>query len=254
MEIITITNQKGGVGKTTTAHHLAVGLKKRGYKVLLIDADQQGNLTYSLNSNYTATIYDVIKSQVSTENEVAIKDVICQTPQCDIIAGDIRLSKADLEFVDTGKEYLFREALEPLKNDYDYIIIDTPPTLGILTVNALTCSDSVIIPAQADIFSLQGFGQLYKLINTVKKYTNPKLTIKGVLLTKYNDRTILNRQLKQKAQEISKNIETNVFNSTIREATSIREAQTNKLNVFDYDSKSKVAKDYNSFVDEFLKY
>ena len=153
----------------------------------------------------------------------------------------------------SAKEYLLKEALEPIKDKYDYIVIDTPPTLGILTVNALTCSDSVIIPAQADIFSLQGFGQLNNLINKVKQYTNPKLKIKGVLLTKYNDRTILNRQLKQKAEQISEKIEAKVFNATIREATSIREAQTNKTNVFDYDSKSKVAKDYNAFIDEFLK-
>lgn len=247
MEIITVTNQKGGVGKTTTAHHLAVGLKKKGHKVLLVDSDQQGNLTYSLNCNYNASIYDVIKGVVPA------KEAIFHSSQCDIIAGDVRLSRAEMELVDTGREYFLREALEPLKSEYDYIIIDTPPTLGILTVNALTCSDSVIIPAQADIFSLQGFGQLNNLINQVKKFTNPNLKIKGVLLTKYSDRTILNRTLKKRATEISENINARVFESTIREATSIREAQTNKTNVFDYDPKSKVAKDYDSFVDEFLK-
>jgi len=247
MEIITVTNQKGGVGKTTTAQHLAIGLKKRGNKVLLIDFDQQGNLTYSLNCDVKSTIYDVITKAVSAE------DAVFNSPQCDIIAGNILLSKAEKEFTETGREYLLRDALESIKDKYDYIVIDTPPTLGILTVNALTCSDSVIIPAQADIFSLQGFGQLNNLINQVKKYTNPNLKIKGVLLTKYNDRTILNRQLKQRAEQISEKIEAKVFNSTIREATSIREAQTNKTNIFDYDTKSKVAKDYNSFIDEFLK-
>jgi len=247
MEIITVTNQKGGVGKTTTAQHLAIGLKKRGFKVLLIDFDQQGNLTYSLRCDSKLTIYHVINSEVSAE------EAIFKAPDCDIIAGNILLSKAEKEFTDTGKEYLLKEALEPIKDKYDYIVIDTPPTLGILTVNALTCSDSVIIPAQADIFSLQGFGQLNNLINKVKQYTNSKLKIKGVLLTKYNDRTILSRQLKRKAEEISEKIEAKVFNATIREATSIREAQTNKTNVFDYDPKSKVAKDYNAFIDEFLK-
>lgn len=247
MEIITVTNQKGGVGKTTTAQHLAIGLKKRGYKVLLVDFDQQGNLTYSLNCNSESTIYHVIKKEISAE------EAIFSSPECDIIPGNILLSKAEKEFTETGREYLLKDALESIKDKYDYIVIDTPPTLGILTVNALTCSDSVIIPAQADIFSLQGFGQLNNLINQVKKYTNPNIQIKGVLLTKYNDRTILNRQLKQKAEQISEKIDAKVFNSTIREATSIREAQTNKTNIFDYEAKSKVAKDYNSFIDEFLK-
>ena len=247
MEIITVTNQKGGVGKTTTAQHLAIGLKKRGYKVLLVDFDQQGNLTYSLNCDVKSTIYDVIKEEISAEQ------AICHSPECDIIPGNILLSKAEKEFTETGREYLLRNALEPIKDKYDYIIIDTPPTLGILTVNALTCSDSVIIPAQADIFSLQGFGQLNNLINQVKRYTNQNLTIKGVLLTKYSERTVLNRHLKDRAEKISEQINTKVFDSTIREATAIREAQTNKTNVFDYEAKSKVAKDYNSFIDEFLK-
>jgi len=247
MEIITVTNQKSGVGKTTTSPHLAIVLKKKGYKVLLVDFDQQGNLTYLLNCNVKSTIYDVITKEISAE------EAIFNSPECDIIAGNILLSKAEKEFTETGREYLLRDALEPIKDKYDYIIIDTPPTLGILTVNALTCSDSVIIPAQADIFSLQGFGQLNNLINQVKKYTNPNLTIKGVLLTKYSERTILNRQLKDRAEKISEQINTKVFTSTIREATSIREAQTNKTNVFDYEPKSKVAKDYNSFIDEFLK-
>ena len=137
MEIITVTNQKGGVGKTTTAQHLAIGLKNRGYKVLLVDSDQQGNLTYTLNCNYNAGIYDVITGAISA------KDAIFHSSQCDIIAGDIKLSKAEKELVDTGREYFLKDALEPIKNEYDYIVIDTPPTLGILTINALTCSDSV---------------------------------------------------------------------------------------------------------------
>ena len=247
MEIITVTNQKGGVGKTTTAQHLAIGLKNRGYKVLLVDSDQQGNLTYTLNCDYYASIYHVITGSIPA------KDAIFHSSQCDIIAGDINLSKAEKELVDTGREYFLKDALEPIKNEYDYIVIDTPPTLGILTINALTCSDSVIIPAQADIFSLQGFGQLNNLINQVKKYTNPNLKIKGVLLTKYNDRTILNRQLRQKVKDISSKIDSRIFDSTIREATSIREAQTSRTNIFAYDPKSKIAKDYNAFIDEFLK-
>lgn len=247
MEIITVTNQKGGVGKTTTAQHLAIGLKNKGFRVLLIDADQQTNLSYTLNWDYNISLYEVIKKQVNT------KDAIFHSSQCDVIGGNIKLANADKEFCDTGKEFLFKEALEQIKDDYDYIVIDTPPALGTITVNALTCSDSVIIPAQSDVFSLTGLGQLNNLINTVKKYTNPNLKIKGILLTKYNDRTILNKNLKQTMQNASEQIGSKVYNTTIREATAIREAQTKRTNIFNYDKKSKVAKDYMDFVNEFLK-
>lgn len=247
MEIITVTNQKGGVGKTTTAQHLAIGLKNKGYRVLLVDSDQQTNLSYALNWNYNASLYEAITKKIDT------KDAIFHSSQCDIIGGSLKLANADKEFCDTGKEFLFKEALEQIKDDYDYIIIDTPPALGTITVNALTCSDSVIIPAQTDVFSLTGLGQLNNLINTVKKYTNPNLKIKGILLTKYNDRTILNKNLKQTMKNASEQIGSKVYNTTIREATSIREAQTKKTNIFNYDMKSKVAKDYKDFVNEFLK-
>ena len=246
MQTITITNQKGGVGKTTTAQHLAVGLRKKGNRVLLIDADQQTNLSLATNWNYNITIYDVMKGNVST------KDAIFHSSQCDIIGGSFRLANADKEFDQTGKEYLLKEALEQVKDDYDYVIIDTPPALGVITVNALTCSDKVIIPAQSDVFSIQGLSQLTNLISTVKKYTNRDLEIDGILLTKFNDRTILNRNLKQTLQNVSETIGTKVYKSTIREATAIREAQTKKTNVFDYDKKSKVAKDYSDFVNEFV--
>ena len=247
MEIITVTNQKGGVGKTTTAQHLAIGLKSKGYRVLLVDADQQTNLSYALNWNYNMSLYEAITKRVP------VRDTIFHSSQCDVIGGSIQLANADKEFCDTGKEYLFKETLEELKDDYDYIVIDTPPALGTVTVNALTCSDSVIIPAQSDVFSLTGLGQLNNLINTVKKYTNPNLKIKGVLLTKYNDRTILNKNLRNTMQTASEQIGSKVFKTTIREATAIREAQTKRTNIFNYDKKSKVAKDYMDFVDEFLK-
>lgn len=247
MQIITVTNQKGGVGKTTTAQHLAVGLKRKGNRVLLIDADQQTNLSLVTNWNYNVSIYDVMKGAVPT------KEAIFHSSQCDIIGGSFKLANADKEFDQTGKEYLLKEALEQVKEDYDYVIIDTPPALGVITVNALTCSNKVIIPAQSDVFSIQGLSQLTNLINAVKKYTNQDLTIDGILLTKFNDRTILNRTLKQTLQTASKSIGTQLYNTTIREATAIREAQTKKTNVFEYDKKSKVAKDYSDFVTEFIK-
>lgn len=248
MEIITITNQKGGVGKTTTAQTLGTGLHHKGYKVLLIDADPQRNLTYTMDvMNSDNTLYDLLNGEYITK-------CITKTNQdIDIISGDIRLISADKQFTDTGREYLLKRAIAPIINMYDYIIIDTPPTLGILTINALTCSDSVIIPMQADIFSIQGLSQLYKQINAVKEFTNNKLIIRGVLLTKYHDRTILNRKLYKTIEEATKQINAKLFKTTIREAVAVREAQTKKSNIFLTDPKGKATKDYINFIEELIK-
>ncbi|MDD3365341.1 MAG: AAA family ATPase, partial [Syntrophomonas sp.] len=188
--IITIATQKGGTGKTTTTHALGVGLIERGYKVLFIDLDPQGNLSYILQTEeLKSTIYEVLTGKTKARDAI-------QHQQCgDIIPSSPALARANLELKNTGKEYRLKETLQPIKDDYDYIIIDTPPSLGLLTINALTASDSVIIPSQADIFSLQGIGQLYSTIETIKKYTNPDLSIEGILLTRHNSRSILSRDL-----------------------------------------------------------
>lgn len=246
MKIITIANQKGGVGKTTTAHALGAGLVKRKKKVLFIDIDPQGNLSHTMNIGDNLNIYDLLKKTNS------IDEVIIKTNKGDIIPSSILLSGADMEFTQIGREVLLKNALK--KVIYDYIIIDTAPTLGILTINALTASDEVIIPLSADVYSIQGLSQLKNTIDAVKIYSNPNLKIAGILMTKFNARTILNRDLKTSIDTIAQDmLETKVYTSTIRDGVAIREAQTRQLSIYEYAPTSKIAEDYNKFVKEFLK-
>ena len=247
MEIISIALQKGGTAKTTTAHNLGAGLFKMGYRVLYIDLDGQGSLSYTLNTKaQNRGIYEALKGIVD------IKKTIHRTEQGDIIPATGNLAGIDGELTATGKEYRLKELLEPIKKNYDYIIIDTPPALGILTVNALTVSDSLIIPLQADIFSLQGVGQLYSTIQAIQRYTNPQLEIKGLLINRYNARSILTRDLTATIKDTAKSLNTKVFNTKIRECIAVKEAQTQQANIFDYAPNSNAAKDYNNFILEVL--
>lgn len=248
MKTIAIINQKGGVGKSTTAFTLASGLKNKGYKTLCIDMDAQGNLSYTADANDDLlTIYDLLAEDAD------INQAIQHTKNFDLIASSKALSGADGFITDIGKEYKLKEILESVKNDYDYIIIDTPPALGILTVNALTACDSVIIPAQADIYSLQGIEQLSKTIQPIKKYCNDKLKIDGILLTRYSPRAILSREVAEIANDLAQNLNTKVFKSTIREAIAVKESQINKQSLFDYAPNSNVTNDYLNFINELLK-
>lgn len=246
--ITTIANQKGGVGKTTTAHALATGLTAHGFKTLMIDVDPQGNLSFSIGANdQHFSVYEALKGAVTP------LEAIQHTSDMDIIASTLLLSGADLEFTDTGREYLLKNLIEPLKHIYDYIIIDTPPTLGILTINALTASDDVIIPMGADIFSLQGLSQLYITIEKVRKFCTPNLKIAGLLITRYSGRTILARDLKEVIEEKAAQINASVFSTVIRESISIKESQTQQQSIFVSASKSNPALDYMEFITEYLK-
>lgn len=246
--IISIANQKGGIGKSTTAQALGAGLHLKGYKTLLIDLDPQGNITYTAGADPTRpTAYDLLTSRA------LINEVIQENPQGEFIPAGERLSNLDLELNTTGKEYKLKEVLEPIKKNYDFIIIDTPPALGILTINALTASDSLIIPSQADIYSLQGIGQLYKTIQTVKIYCNPNLEIQGILLTRYHTRTILNRDMGELIEETAKQFNTSIYTTFIRESVVVREAQAKKQDLFTYAPKSNPAKDYLSFIEEVIE-
>lgn len=243
----TITNQKGGAGKTTTAAALASGLALKGYNPLLIDLDPQCNLSFCTGARTTgASILGVLTGEISAAAAIQ------HTGAGDIIPASKHLSGADLLFTDTGKEYRLREALEPLRGQYSHFIIDTPPALGVLTVNALTASGAVIIPAQADIFSLQGIERLSETLQPVKRYTNPGLKIEGILLTRYAARSVLSREIFQLAQQIAAKLQTRVFRATIRESVTIREAQISQQTLFQYAPRAKVTADYAAFIDELL--
>lgn len=247
MEIIAIVNRKGGVAKTATAHALGAGLLKQGYKVLYIDLDSQGNLSYELQADLSKP-----NSMDLLTGEATAPEAIQKTPQGDLIAGSEDLAGADTTIDGTGKEYRLKEALEGLKG-YDYIIIDTPAALGTLTVNALTASDSVVVPVQAEVHSLQGIGQLSKTIEAVKKYCNKHLTIRGILITRYNGRAVISRDMQANLEDVAKQLKTRLYSTPIRECISIKEAQASQTDIYSYAPRSNAAKDYEEFIKEFLE-
>lgn len=248
-KILTITNQKGGVGKTSITVNLAAALKQRGFKVLAIDMDPQGNLSFCANANtvLSATIYEVLKK------EVKINYAIQRTPILDIIGANILLSGIELEYTKAGREFLLSEALSVVKDYYDFIFIDTPPGLGILTINAMTASNGVIIPMVADIFSLQGITQLFESVQQVKRYSNPHLKIEGVLLNKFNPRIHLNREVRGAAELVFKDLGITLFHSTIRNSIAVSEAQSNQLDLFTYARKNGATQDFERFSKEIMK-
>lgn len=248
-KIICITNQKGGVGKTTSTAYMAAGFRQKGYKVLCIDFDPQSNLSFSCGvaSDGNATIFEVLKNSCEVTSAV-----FRASSTFDIIPSNILLSGIELEFTNTGREYLLKEALVRVQDRYDYILIDTPPALGILTVNALTACEIVIIPMLADIFSLQGIAQLAETIDRVKTYCNPDMKIEGILLTRYNARTILSKEIKKITEMIASDMNTDVFQTTIRSSVILSELQANQENILEYThNKNHTAiDDYIRFVDE----
>jgi chromosome partitioning protein len=246
-EIIAIINQKGGAGKTTTAQALGAGLILKGYKILFIDIDGQGNLSETMRADINKpSIMDLITKQAS------IDETIQSTDNGDIIASDKNLFAADLQINNTGKEYRLKEAISQKAKIYDFIIIDTPPALNILTINALTAANSVIIPAQADIFNLRGIDRINETIEAVRQYCNKNLIIKGILLTRYNERTILSQQITNVIKDIAKQLKTKLFKTTIRECIALKEAQAKYESIYHYAPESNAAADYKHFINEYL--
>jgi chromosome partitioning protein len=246
-QIIAIANQKGGVSKTTTSHTMAAGLKQRGYRVLALDMDPQGNLSDNAGANNydCPTMYELLKKEVVAEETI-------QHLSFDIIPANILLAGTEQELNKTGKEYRLQECIENVRDRYDYIIIDTPPSLGILTINAFTAANEIIIPTTAGIFAVKGIVQLNDTINTVQKYCNKQLKIAGILITKFNPRVNINKDIKALTTQLSEQINVKIYNTYIRSSVVVEEAQAMKKDIFSYAADSTVANDYNSFIDEYL--
>jgi len=245
--VIAIANQKGGQGKTTTAQAIATGAALIGRKALAIDFDPQANLTFSMGGNSADVgAYELIKG-ITTPGQT-----IQKTAQGDLIAASSNLALADTSFTGSERTGALKKAIKPLTRKYDVIVIDCPPTLNTLLVNALAAADIVIIPLTADIYSLQGLYQLKQSIDSARrnKDINPGLKIGGVLFVKHNTRTILARDLTDTIKEKCGELQIPVYKTTISESVAIREAQTQRQSIFDYAPRSRPAADYKRLIEE----
>lgn len=248
-KIISVANQKGGVGKTTTTVNLGTILAKKGKKVLLIDADPQGNATSGLGveKDVEKSVYDVLVND--TEIEDVYQDTMIKNLK--VCPSNINLAGAEVELVSMmSREQRLKEKLIKVKDEFDFILIDCPPSLGLVTLNAFTASDSVLIPVQCEYFALEGLGQLLNTINLVKKHLNKDLYIEGALLTMYDIRTNLSNQV---VKEVKKYFDNKVYKTVIPRNVKLSEAPSYGMPITLYDPKSKGAKSYDKFTKEFLK-
>ncbi len=248
-KVVSIANQKGGVGKTTTSVNLSTVLAKKGKKVLLIDADPQGNATSGLgiSKDIDKSIYDVIINEEKIEEtikETAIKNLkVCPS--------NINLAGAEVELVSLiSREQRLKERIDEIRNKFDYIIIDCPPSLGLITLNAFTASNSVLIPVQCEYYALEGLGQLINTINLVKRHLNKEIEIEGALLTMYDVRTNLSNQV---VKEVKRYFEDRVYKTIIPRNVKLSEAPSYGMPITVYDPKSKGSKCYEKLAKEFLK-
>ena len=248
-KIVSIANQKGGVGKTTTSINLSTVLAKRGKKVLLMDADPQGNATSGLgiNKEQQFSVYDVLIEDIEVEN--TLQSTIVK--QLDLCPSNINLAGAEVQLVSMEeREYRLKKKIDNIKEKYDFIIIDCPPSLGLVTLNAFTASDSVLIPIQCEYYALEGLGQLLNTIDLVKKHMNKSLQVEGALLTMYDARTNLSNQV---VKEVKKYFGDKVYKNVIPRNVKLSEAPSYGMPITMYDPRSKGAKSYEKFAKEFIK-
>lgn len=247
--VISIANQKGGVGKTTTAVNLSACLAQKGKRVLLIDTDPQGNATSGLGieSHTEKSVYNVLV------DDMDIKETILSTmiKKLEICPANINLAGAEIELVSmVSRENRLKDAVDTIREEYDYILIDCPPSLGLITLNAFTASDSVLVPIQCEYYALEGLGQLINTIKLVQKHLNPDLVIEGVILTMFDARTNLSTQV---SREVEKYFGNKVFQTIIPRNIRLSEAPSHGLPITLYDNESKGAETYKKLAKELIK-
>ena len=246
-KIIAVTNQKGGVGKTTSAVNISAGLALMGRKVLLVDIDPQGNSSsgFGVEAAPNKSVYDVLMGNAT------VKEARVRTKWCDVLPTDNNLAGAEIELVATeGREYILKNALDKVRDEYDYIFIDCPPSLALLTLNALVACDTVLVPMQCEYYALEGLSQLTHTIRTVKRSMNRNIDFEGILLTMYDGRTNLTIQV---AEEIKKFFGPKVYKTVIPRNVRLSEAPSHGLPIFAYDRLSRGAESYGNVCKEIDK-